>query len=348
MTKTNTVQILNKCPNCGSELSFNPKTGVLCCAHCDTMCTISSLSIGNSKRTYSDNIVYKPELIRTQQYKCSQCGNTHSLVSETPLKRCPSCGSTALTKSVDISIKPDGIVPFKIDRDDAASAFSYWIKKRKFAPNNLKKLAKNKKLSASYCPVWNFDYTCQFSYSGIGEICHTDSKGNTHCSRHAFSSVDTVQGQNFFESASSSLGGEIFRKLGDFDLTNTRVFSPEYTYGWSCRISDIDLHPAYAAMTNDAHKIHVDNIMSQLNFKYDNIYNFQARSYFDSSKYNYIYLPIWANYYSYKEKNYYCYINGTNGQATGKAPKSFWKIFFLILGIVAAACAIAYIIKTLN
>ena len=43
---------------------------------------------------------------------------------------------------------------------------------------------------------------------------------------------------------------------------------------------------------------------------------------------------MWANHYSYKGREYHCYINGQTGEATGKAPKSFGKIAGTVLGIL--------------
>ena len=53
---------------------------------------------------------------------------------------------------------------------------------------------------------------------------------------------------------------------------------------------------------------------------------------------------MWVNAYMYKDKSYVCYINGQTGKASGTAPKSFWKIFFTVLGVIAAVGAIAFLV----
>ena len=69
--------------------------------------------------------------------------------------------------------------------------------------------------------------------------------------------------------------------------------------------------------------------------KFDTIESFNIGLSVKSSTFNYLYVPIWANHYTYNGKTYHCYINGQTGQATGKSPKSFWKILSTVLGIAA-------------
>ena len=45
-------------------------------------------------------------------------------------------------------------------------------------------------------------------------------------------------------------------------------------------------------------------------------------------------LPMWISNYEYKGKVYEYLINGENGKIYGEYPKSFWKILFLVVGIV--------------
>jgi len=43
-----------------------------------------------------------------------------------------------------------------------------------------------------------------------------------------------------------------------------------------------------------------------------------------------------VGHHTFKKKNYNFYVNGSTGKISGKAPKSFWKILFFILGIAGA------------
>lgn len=336
-------RLSNKCPSCGSELSYNTQSQTLKCRHCDTSLPISIKAIANTKKLYAEDINLQPEKLSTFQYKCKSCGNTHSIVSEVGLKRCPSCGSSNISKKIDISIRPDGIIPFRISHDQAALIFKHWIKKRPFAPNDLKKLAKNKKLSASYYPAWNFDYDSTVVYSGVGIKTHSDMDGDTYTTSHPFNESIEIEVNNFFESANTKISGSLFRELGEFGLGELKEFQPELTFGWAAATNDNDIHASYKEFTKNAHAMHERKIKKDLNLRFSSVLDLRVTSYFKKVLFSYIYLPLWANHYTYKEKDYHCYINGYNGKAVGKSPKSAVKILLLVLGI-AAFIATIYIL----
>ena len=45
-------------------------------------------------------------------------------------------------------------------------------------------------------------------------------------------------------------------------------------------------------------------------------------------------LPVWFVTYNYGAKTFQVLLNGVTGKIAGEHPKSFWKIFFLIMFIV--------------
>ena len=59
----------------------------------------------------------------------------------------------------------------------------------------------------------------------------------------------------------------------------------------------------------------VDNVYGDLTFKH-------------------ILLPMWVSAYLFKGKTYRFVVNGQTGEVEGESPKSGWKIFFLVAGIL--------------
>jgi hypothetical protein len=45
-------------------------------------------------------------------------------------------------------------------------------------------------------------------------------------------------------------------------------------------------------------------------------------------------VPVWISAYRYRDKVYRFMVNGQNGAVQGESPKSAWKIFFLVMGIL--------------
>ena len=57
--------------------------------------------------------------------------------------------------------------------------------------------------------------------------------------------------------------------------------------------------------------------------------------------FKHVLLPVWIAAYRYKDKPYQFLVNGQTGEVVGKAPWSFWKIFFFSLFCVAVVVVLA-------
>ena len=51
--------------------------------------------------------------------------------------------------------------------------------------------------------------------------------------------------------------------------------------------------------------------------------------------FKHVLMPVWISAYRYRDKVYRFMVNGQNGEVQGESPKSGWKIFFLVLAILA-------------
>ena len=62
---------------------------------------------------------------------------------------------------------PQALLPFAINREQAFSAYTTWLKGRWFAPSKLKDHAReSKSLKGVYIPYWTYDSDTVTSYSG--------------------------------------------------------------------------------------------------------------------------------------------------------------------------------------
>src|SRR5690349_15653558 len=63
--------------------------------------------------------------------------------------------------------------------------------------------------------------------------------------------------------------------------------------------------------------------------------NLTVNNQFSHVTFKHVLLPIWIAAYRYNGKPYQFLVNGQTGEVVGKAPWSFWKIFFFCLAIAA-------------
>ena len=55
---------------------------------------------------------------------------------------------------------------------------------------------------------------------------------------------------------------------------------------------------------------------------------------FSDRTFKHILVPIWLLTYTYGARVFHVLVNGSTGRMAGEYPKSFWKIFFLVVGII--------------
>ncbi|WP_252891533.1 hypothetical protein [Thermoclostridium stercorarium] len=90
---------------------------------------------------------------------------------------CAFCGSIHIrTQSNEDVIKPESLVPFKIDKQTAINKFRTWLKKRYLSPGNLKILAREEKIHGVYIPFWTFDADTNSFYTAEKGIYYYDTE----------------------------------------------------------------------------------------------------------------------------------------------------------------------------
>jgi hypothetical protein len=55
---------------------------------------------------------------------------------------------------------------------------------------------------------------------------------------------------------------------------------------------------------------------------------------FTARTFKHILVPLWLLTYTYGAKIFHVLVNAATGRIAGEYPKSFWKVFFLVVGII--------------
>jgi len=337
--------INNKCKNCGGELNYDPESGELKCKNCECIVDIPEQNASCNKKNLTSSSSIKESKVEYTQIKCNTCGNSHTIPYGQDLITCPSCGDSNFEKKINVDYLPDGIIPFKIDKEKALNCFVDWLKHRKFTPNNLKKFASAESLQGIYLPIYNYDFSCSTFYSGIGINENRDAEGRVHITKTHFSDTHLNHFENYISSATKDIPSHELTSIANFDYSNIYVYRTEFLYGFAAKTVDISLQENF----NTAKNIVANNIKREIEFRlgYDRIENFICQTTFSNVKYNYLYVPIWTSFYTYKNKKYKFYINGTTGKVTGKTPKSFFKIFGVVMGVILGIAGLALLFSLL-
>ncbi|MEO0897314.1 MAG: zinc ribbon domain-containing protein [Bacteroidota bacterium] len=349
-----------QCPNCGSpKVVFNIKKQGLHCQHCDYTKVLvpqtdqieeHPLHLDSRLMSRSEDIE-----IEVKVFHCDNCGSETSFPEDKVRISCPFCGSEKVNETATETriIKPMGLIPFKITKEEALKQYKGFLTKGWFTPNNLVKYAKIKNLHGVYLPFWTFDaftYSSWTAQSGdyyYETQYYTDAEGKRQSRRvrkirwyHTSGKLD-----HFFDDvtvlASHGVPEDLMNIILPFHPEELTNFDSQYLLGWETELYQKDVKDGFRRgdqimdariksmcandVPGDTHRfLRVDTHKEGLTFKH-------------------MLYPVWVAAYKYKDKSFQFLVNGQTGEIAGRKPKSPWKIALASLFGLLLAGLIAYL-----
>ena len=122
-----------ECPNCVAALIYDPSAEKMTCPYCGEVFEVEDVSVEALKE------LEESQAMTCDIYGCTACG-AEIMVKDTEVSTfCAYCGQpTIVFNRVSKERKPDGIIPFKITRDEAIGRIRKWLAKGKFVPKEIK------------------------------------------------------------------------------------------------------------------------------------------------------------------------------------------------------------------
>ena len=341
----NTEVTAYKCPNCGGDAVFDAKEQKMHCLYCGSL-----FEIENNEKVTEKNL---DELLstakvwdETEVYQCQSCGAKEILDKQEVASVCPFCGTRNIVKTEELpGLKPQGVVPFKVDKDKASHISINWAKRKYYAPRDFKKSANPENLHGVYNPVFTFDLETKSTYNGrLGKnyttVSYINGKPITQVHTRYFnvSGTQNVNFDDYIVQASSNMNTTDIKAISPFPTNDAPAYRTEYLRGYSASTYNKD----GAQCWNECKDLIKTDIERQILRKYD----YDIKSYLNvktailKQKYKYILVPVYVGHYKYKGKLYNFFINGSTGKITGKTPISAWKVFFTVLISLAIVAGI--------
>ena len=172
-----------KCPNCGGELIFDPKSQKYKCEYCGSDFALDEISTEEAATQAVSDVVQEREDTadnHTQQrtagaedaavlYTCPSCGAQIVTDQTTAATFCYYCHNPVLlSEQLSGAFHPDQIIPFEIDRKQAEEHFLDFVQKKKFVPNAFFQKNQIEKLTGIYFPYWVCDAEVEGSLTAEG------------------------------------------------------------------------------------------------------------------------------------------------------------------------------------
>lgn len=347
------------CPACGAEAQWNPAKKALVCPFCGTTSPAQvELTASGQETIVEHDLVAALRGIPDDQrgwqaqktsVRCQSCQAISVFDPERVSQRCDFCGSTALVPYEEIkeAFRPESLLPLKLAEAQVRDSIRRWYGSRWFAPNKLKTGALTDTVKGLYIPYWTFDaqvhadWTAMSGYYYYVTETYTDANGKTQTRQvRRIRWVPSAGSLNhFFDDelvpASRGVQPDMLRKIEPFPTKELTPYNAGYLSGWVVERYQIDLvAAANAARERMNAKIYS---MCAAQVPGDTHTNLQVNSNFAGQTFKHILVPVWLLTYTYGARTFQVVINGYTGAIAGRYPKSWVKIFFMILVVLIAA-----------
>jgi predicted RNA-binding Zn-ribbon protein involved in translation (DUF1610 family) len=348
------------CPSCGGNMIFNPDTQSLCCVYCESKADV--LNNQEAIKEY-DFLAAEKEACydwgnEKRVIRCDSCGAETVLDADKTSQFCAFCGSSHIVLNENSAgIRPESLVPFKISREKALKYFKTWIRKRIFAPRDLKSSYKAQLLSGVYLPHWTYDSDTYSIYHGeagtyyyvtVTDWVEEDGRRRMVTRQERRIRWEQVSG-NYSEyfndiliNASKNIDGKLMKKLEPFDLGELLHYKSEYLSGFLAERYSIGLKEGWDNAADFIKGLIEKGVIRKINA--DEVRNLFIDTSCNNIKFKHILLPVWISAYNYRNRVYRYLINGQTGEIQGRAPVSPFKVILTVLASLAILALIAFLL----
>ena len=158
-----------KCPCCDGGIEFDANAQNMKCPYCDTEFEVSTLQSYDEvlKEETPDNMQWdasaggqwqQGEADGLRVYQCQSCGGEIVGDENTGATACPYCGNPVVMMGQFAGmLKPDYVIPFKLDKQAAIQALNKHYQGKKLLPKVFQDENHIREVKGVYVPFWLFD-----------------------------------------------------------------------------------------------------------------------------------------------------------------------------------------------
>ncbi len=339
-----------QCPSCGGHLEFNSKIQKMKCPYCDSefeMETLKELDEALNEEEVKDDSFSWDEESKDEwaendgeitSYICNTCSGEIITDSTTAATECPYCGNPVVIKErIKGMLKPDFVIPFKLDKKQAMEAYKKHISGKKLLPSVFKEKNHIDEIKGVYVPFWLFDASVQGNAQYKATTVRHWSDKNYNYTETRFFSV--FRGGNIaFEripvDGSSKMADELMESIEPFNFNEAVDFQTAYLSGYIADKYDVSMEESIVR-ANERIKKSTEDALAATVTGYHSVTAVGSNVNMTSGSSRYALYPVWILNTTFNGEKFTFAMNGQTGKMVGDLPMDkgkYWKYF----GISAA------------
>ncbi len=353
-------QVTNyKCPACTGPLHFVGASGKLECDYCGSSYDVAEIealyqkeeeqaqaAFAEGEDPSSSNGDWGEDGMKS--YTCPSCGAELICTVTTAATACPYCGNpTIVPGQFGGTLKPDLVLPFKLDKEAATAALKAHYRGKLFLPRAFKSENQIEKLQGVYVPFWLFDAEAKADCRFDGMISHTTRQGDyrvTRTQHFAVHRAGTVRFEEIPTDASSKMPDGLMDALEPFPYGQLKPFSTAYLPGYLADKYDVSKEDCSVRVERRC-KSSAESIMRDDVKGYQTVATLQSDVQVSPGKVRYALLPVWLLNTRWQDKGYLFAMNGQTGKLVGDLPVSKLRSWGFFGGLTVLLSALFYFLR---
>ena len=349
------------CPACNTPLNSEGISGEATCPGCGAEFQMEDLRAyaAQMAEKHEDNMNWDTEAGGQWQegeadglriYGCKQCGGEIVADETTGATHCPYCGNpVVLTGHFTGLLKPDLVIPFKVDKKAAIEALNNHYKGKPLLPKVFKDQNHIEEVKGLYVPVWLFDTDADayVQYRATRTRTWSDSQYNyTATDHYAVLRGGGIGFENVPVDGSTKMEDALMESIEPFNIADAVPFQTAYLPGYMADKYDVDAQ-ASIDRANERIKKSTEDAFRSTVIGYTSVTTVNSNISLQNGRARYALYPVWILNTDWNGQKFTFAINGQTGKIAGDLPMdkgAFWK---WLLGVSGAATAAAFAISYL-
>ncbi|MCI6552061.1 MAG: hypothetical protein MR430_00740 [Lachnospiraceae bacterium] len=348
-----TVMQEYKCPCCGGAINFDSTIQKMKCPFCDTEFDMAALAEYDSQlnNEQADDMKWETEAGREWQegetdglrsYVCRSCGGEIVGDENTAATSCPFCGNpVVMMGQFSGALKPDYVIPFKLDKQAAKEALKNHYKGKRLLPRVFKDQNHIDEIKGVYVPFWLFDADADADICYKATRVRTWSDSNydyTKTSHYAVSRSGAVGFARVPVDGSSKMADDLMESIEPFDFSQAVDFQTAYLAGYLADKYDVDAEQSIER-ANQRIKRSTEEAFASTVTGYTTVVPESSNIRLQNGTAKYALYPVWLLNTTWNGKQYAFAMNGQTGKLVGDLPLdkgALWKWRLALLGIAGS------------
>lgn len=350
-----------KCPNCGGPITFDSRLQKMKCPNCGTELGVGALAPLEATRqpgqsdspswsTQAGTPWREGEMESLRSYVCQSCGGEIVGDQNLAATSCPYCGNpVVMTEQLSGILRPDIVIPFKLDKNRAKEGLKEHLKGKPFLPRIFKDSHHIDEMKGVYLPFWLFDADVDASITYAAQKARSWSDKDYNYVETSYFRLFRAAHLEFEHvpfDGSQKMPNDLMESIEPYDLGRAVDFQTAYLSGYFAEKYDVAAQQGFTRVNARVRQSAEDTLASSAK-GYVAVTPESGDIRIHNGEVKYALMPVWLLNTTWKNNRYTFAMNGQTGKFVGDLPLSkaeLWKWRVILTPAFTVAVSLALLL----